>query len=86
MYIVLELLACATVVCVLGALLFIASVVLLTVREAINVVSSALGAISRQILRMLASLDDSGRKIVPTQSQAHFGGAAKGLVLNDLGH
>ena len=81
MYIALELATSVGLVCLLGALLFIVSVVLLTVREAVNLVCSALHSSLLQIPRTNATLGDSSVETAHRRAQTPFGGILRGLVL-----
>lgn len=83
MYIVFEALACVALACVLGALLFVVSIVLLTLRERVNLVPPALHRITHQILHMNASLGESGVKAGAANAQIHLGGAPSALVLGE---
>jgi hypothetical protein len=59
MYIVFELLACVALASALGALLYVAAIVLVTVREGVKLAPSALHTITHQILHLSTSLVES---------------------------
>jgi hypothetical protein len=83
MYLVFELLACVAMACVLGALLFVAAIVLMTAREAVKLAPSALHRITHQIRHLNASLGDSSMTTAFAKAQTHFGEAPSALVLDE---